>query len=101
VGAGTGSDYQKKCILNFSMQPNDTGQTTKYFALPSLYQRSGICTAFAGFFVDRDDLAHALTCADELTLLSCGFCNRAMRNFLMYWAALMPYVMYAVNANKS
>jgi hypothetical protein len=43
------------------MQPNDAGQTTKDFALTSLYQRLRICAAFADFLADSDDLTHALT----------------------------------------
>jgi hypothetical protein len=43
------------------MQPNDPRQTTKDFTLTSLNQRLSICAAFAAFWADGDDLAHAIT----------------------------------------
>ena len=38
MGAGAGSDDEKEGVLNLAVQPDDSGQTTEYFALAALLE---------------------------------------------------------------
>ena len=75
--AGARAYDQKEGVLHFAVQPDDTSESAKYFALAALLQDR--CRAAAECGGRRGLRGHAITCD----------CRRAMRSFHRNWPALM------------